>query len=81
MLRTRKLLLQPIEILQESTHQSFDLKKVRLDYTNDEKFKPGILNQVRAFLGSKVSKAVFVPFLSTPRILRFMNEFWLHLNL
>ena len=56
-LRTRKLLLQPIEILQESTHQSFDLKKVRLDYTNDEKFKPGILNQVRAFLGSKVSES------------------------
>lgn len=46
----RKLILSPLEILQEQQIGSVEIQKVDLDYSIDEKFKPGILNQVKAFI-------------------------------
>jgi predicted dehydrogenase len=46
----RKLILSPLEILQEQQIGSIEIQKVDLDYSIDEKFKPGVFEQVKAFI-------------------------------
>lgn len=50
----RKLILSPLEILQEQEIGSVALKKIDIDYSIDEEFKPGILEQVKAFIGGEL---------------------------
>ncbi|MDG2153083.1 MAG: hypothetical protein P8K10_04020 [Crocinitomicaceae bacterium] len=47
----RKLILSPLEILQEQEIGSITVQKVDIDYSIDEEFKPGVLEQVNAFIG------------------------------
>ena len=49
----RKLILSPLEILQEQQVGSIEIQKVEMDYSKDEKFKPGILEQCRAFINGE----------------------------
>jgi predicted dehydrogenase len=46
----RKLVLRPMEYLHIQHLNSFSLDKFEADYSIDEKYKPGVYNQVKAFL-------------------------------
>lgn len=50
MTRERRLILQPLELLFEQTHDSFALNTIELEDELDKSFKPGVYRQVEAFL-------------------------------
>ena len=52
----RKLILSPLEILQEQLIGSIEANKISFDYSIDEKFKAGIYYQVEAFLKDQKEK-------------------------
>ncbi|SMP37155.1 Predicted dehydrogenase [Roseibium denhamense] len=50
MTKKRRLIMQPMEQLFVQTHDSFAVTQVEIDDSLDKKFKPGLYNQVQAFL-------------------------------
>jgi hypothetical protein len=54
--RHRRLVLRPLEQLQEQRPGEFELRPVEIDDERDRRFKPGLYEETSAFLGGAASR-------------------------